>query len=342
MVPNGIDLDAFEAWAKEALPALVGPFRCDVLEGGRSNITARIHDAHGETVVLRRPPLHGALATAHDMLREHRIIAALTPTPVPVPAALASCGDPEVLGAPFYVMAYVPGVVLHSPDTVRAETDAASRAAIGASLVDTLVTLHAVDVDAVGLGDLARRDGMIPRQLKRWRKQLEATDVRDHRAMVQIYDVLEAHVPAQREVRLVHGDFRLGNVIVDRPGAVQALLDWELATLGDPMADVGYLLATWDEPTDGDRYDAASPTRVPGFPRREELLERYAARSGRDVSDTGFFVAFSYWRLACILEGVLARDLQAAPGSQVPEKVAELRSKIDRCTEIAQSFVDAL
>jgi len=138
---------------------------------------------------------------------------------------------------------------------------------------------------------------MISRQLKRWKRQLEATDVRDHRLMLHIHDQLEAKVPAQRETFLVHGDFRLGNVIVDRSGKVRALLDWELATLGDPLADVGYLLATWDEPSDGQRFNAASPTRVPGFPGRDALLARYADASGRDVSDAAFYVAFPSPRL---------------------------------------------
>jgi aminoglycoside phosphotransferase (APT) family kinase protein len=341
-MPEGIDLDRFEPWAKAALPDLVGPFRCELIVGGRSNITARIHDARGESVVLRRPPLHGVLATAHDVLREYRIIAALTPTAVPVPAAMGYCDDPDVLGAPFYVMADVPGVVLHDGAAVSAETDASSRREIGDSLVETLLALHAVDIDAIGLGQLAKREGMIARQLKRWKRQLEATDVRDHRLMLHIHDQLEAKIPAQRATCLVHGDFRLGNVIVDRPGKVRALLDWELATLGDPLADVGYLLATWDEPGDGERFNAASPTRVPGFPSRDALLARYADGSGRDVSDVAFYVAFSFWRLGCILVGVLARNLQGATESIDPAQVEDLSGKIERCSEMAQRIVDQL
>ena len=291
--------------------------------------------------MVRRPPLHGVLPTAHDMGREHRIIAALGPTPVPVPDALAYCDDPDVIGAPFYVMSYVDGIVLHDDDTAVAELEVDARAHSGMSLVDALVALHAVDVDAVGLGDLARREQLVARQLKRWHAQFEASKTRDVPAVDRVHELLAASIPPQTESTVVHGDFRLGNCIVDTAGEIRAVLDWEICTLGDPRADVGYVLATWAEPGDPLRADDHNPTLAPGFTTRDALLARYAERSGRDVTAIPYFVAFSFWRLACILEGVLARHLSGARG----EGGADLdyfRRRVDSCAQLAEEYARSL
>ena len=339
--PTGIDLESFSRWAADALPGTASPFTAEVIAGGQSNITAHVRDSSGHDLVVRRPPLHGVLPTAHDMGREHRIIAALGPTPVPVPEALAYCDDPDVIGAPFYVMSYVDGIVLHDGETAVTQLDEAARAHSGESLVDALVALHAVDVDAVGLGDLARRDALVARQLKRWHAQFEASKTREVPAVDRVHAVLAEHIPPQLESTVVHGDFRLGNCIVDRAGDIQAVLDWEICTLGDPRADVGYVLATWAEPGDPLRADDHNPTLAPGFTTREALLARYADRSGRDVSAIPYFVAFSFWRLACILEGVLARHLSGARGDSDVD-LDSFRRRVESCARLAEEYARGL
>jgi aminoglycoside phosphotransferase (APT) family kinase protein len=339
--PAGVDLGALELWAARALPELVPPLAGATIAGGQSNITVRLTDAAGRDCVLRRPPLHGVLPTAHDMGREHRIISALGPTSVPVPTALASCDDPHVIGAPFYVMSYVPGVVLNDVDTALASLDEHARRASGESLVDALVALHAVDIDAVGLGDLARREELIRRQLKRWHSQFEASRTRDIPAIDRVHDLLASRVPEQREATIVHGDFRLGNCIVDDTGTIQAVLDWEICTLGDPLADVGYVLATWAERGDALVAQEHNPTTAPGFTTRAALRDRYAAASGRDLSGIDYYVAFSFWRLACILEGVLARILQGARGGDQGD-ADEFRRRVDSCALLAEEHATGL
>jgi aminoglycoside phosphotransferase (APT) family kinase protein len=339
--PTGIDLDAFAQWAATALPETTAPFTAEVIAGGQSNITAHVRDAEGRELVVRRPPLHGVLPTAHDMGREHRIIAALGPTPVPVPDALGYCDDPEVIGAPFYVMAYVDGIVLHDLDTALARLDEPARAHAGESLIDALVALHAVDVDAVGLGDLARRDELVARQLKRWHTQFHASKTREILAVDRVHELLAARIPPQTESTVVHGDFRLGNCIVDETGEVGAVLDWEICTLGDPRADVGYVLATWAEPGDQLQAIESNPTLAAGFATRDALLSRYAARSGRDVDAIPYFVAFSFWRLACILEGVLARHLSGARGDTTAD-VDSFRRRVDNCAALAEEYASSL
>jgi aminoglycoside phosphotransferase (APT) family kinase protein len=254
---------------------------------------------------------------------------------------MAACADPDVIGAPFYVMSYVAGIVLNDTATAERGLDTEARAHAGRSLVDALVALHAVDVDAVGLGDLARRDELVRRQLKRWHAQFEASKTRDLPIIDRVHDRLAATIPEQTESTVVHGDFRLGNCVVDAGGDIRAVLDWEICTLGDPRADVGYVLATWAEPGDPLRADDHNPTLTPGFTTRDALLEHYAARSGRDVSAIPYFVAFSFWRLACILEGVLARILAGARGDGGAD-VDAFRRRVESCAQLAEEYASGL
>jgi len=313
--PPGIDEAGVTAWFQAEVPDARPPLRFERLPGGRSNLTYRVRDAAGGDFVLRRPPLHGVLQSAHDMAREHRIIAALAATEVPVPAALGLCEDPAVTGAPFYVMAYVDGAVPRDEATVVAELDEQARAAAADSLVDALVALHGVDPDAVGLGQLGRREGYLERQLRRWKRQLEQSRTRELPVLDEVHRRLEAAVPAQvGPARVVHGDYRLDNVILSPAGRVLAVLDWELCTLGDPLADVGLLLVYWAEPGDTALPLGTAPTRLPGFPPRAALTAAYAARSGRAVDQLDYYMAFGYWKLAVILEGVYARYTAGAYG----------------------------
>jgi len=314
--PPGLDLPAVTAWLRERI-ALVEPVAATLVAGGRSNLTYILEDGDGQRVVVRRPPLHGVLQSAHDVAREHRIIAALEDTEVPVPSCLGLEEDPATTGAPFYAMRYVDGVVARDTTTAGTALSAAARAASGPAMVDTLVRLHAVDIDRVGLGGLARRDGYLERQLRRWSTQLERGRTRELPVLEEVHRRLAADVPDQGPATVVHGDFRLDNVILDPDtGDVRAVLDWELTTLGDPLADLGLLLVYWAEPGEDEVALPDPPTKAPGFSSRAELVARYAERSGRDVSELGYYVAFGYWKLACILEGVHGRYRSGAYGEE--------------------------
>ena len=315
MSGQGIDVDKVSRWLVDNIDGAVAPFTFDLIAGGRSNLTFRVTDASGVRYVLRRPPLGHVLATAHDMAREHRIIAAVGTTGVPVPRALGLCTDTEVNDAPFYVMSHVEGEVLDSADKA-ALLDPSLREKASHHLIDVLAELHAVDVDAVGLGDLARRDGYIERQLKRWRTQWENSKTRELPAIDEVEARLNRNIPAQQGVVIAHGDYRFGNCLTDvKQGRIAAVLDWELCTLGDPLADVGYLGVYWsDGPSSALR--ANDPTPAGGFPSYSSLVERYARTTGRDVSQVDYYVAFSCWRLAVISEGVYARYLHGAMGKQ--------------------------
>jgi aminoglycoside phosphotransferase (APT) family kinase protein len=312
----GIDLAGITAWFGANLPGARPPLEVRQIAGGRSNLTYRVTDTGGNAWVLRRPPLHGVLPSAHDMGREHRVISALAATPVPVPATFGRCEDPAVTGAPFYVMEYVEGIVPRDEATVAAHLDEPARAAAADSLVDALVALHAVDPDEVGLGELGRRTGYLERQLARWRRQLSQSRTRPLPALDEVHRRLAANLPAQAgPARIVHGDFRLDNVVLSPTGRVLAVLDWELCTLGDPLADVGLLLVYWAEPGDQTLPLGAAPTVMPGFPGRAAVAGAYAARSGRDLADLDTYVAFASWKLAVILEGVVARHAGGAYGT---------------------------
>jgi aminoglycoside phosphotransferase (APT) family kinase protein len=310
-VTVGIDEVPVSAWLADHVPDLIPPFSFSLIAGGRSNLTYEVTDAAGRRVVLRRPPLGHVLATAHDMAREHRIISALVDTGVPVPTTLALCIDVDVNGAPFYVMSFVEGVVLDSVEAgaVVAEKQ---RRKLGLQLIDVLAELHLVDVDAVGLGDLAKRTGYVERQLRRWSAQWRDSKTRELPAIEEVEARLRARLPAQQAVAVAHGDYRFGNCLVDpAAGRVAAVLDWELCTLGDPLADVGYLRVYWTDPGDEPRRPN-DPTGAAGFPSYEEILDRYTDRTGFDVSGIDYYVAFSSWRLAVISEGVYARYLHGA------------------------------
>ena len=306
-VPDGIDAGGVTAWLEAHAPGVVAPLRFSLIAGGRSNLTYTVTDSAGDRFVLRRPPLGPLLPSAHDMGREHRIMTALAGSSVPVPPVVGLCTDEAVTGAPFYVMRFVDGLILRDPAVVEPVSEAV-RWAAAESLVDVLADLHAVDPDDVGLGDLGRRDGYVERLLRRWRGQWEKSKSREIPLVEEVADRLAARIPAAGPAGIVHGDYRLDNAIVAaEDGAVRAVLDWELCTLGDPLADLGQLLMYWTEPDDEFSALYWAPTRAPGFPGRKEVTARYAARSGRDLSDLDFYVALAYWKGACILEGVYVR-----------------------------------
>ncbi|HEY3088409.1 MAG TPA: phosphotransferase family protein [Jatrophihabitantaceae bacterium] len=310
---TALPVDAVGRWLSARDTSIVPPLRAELLTGGRSNLTYLVCDAAGARWVLRRPPMSGVIASAHDVLREYRIMSALAGTAVPVPRMVAACEDPAVVGVPFFVMDYVPGVVPGDQQVAEQTLDLPARAALGPHLVDVLAGLHSITPSDVGLAGLGKGSDYVTRQLTRWEGQLDRLGATVTAAMRDVLTRLRDGAPVQRETTIVHGDFRPANMIVGEAGEVRAVLDWELATLGDPLADLGWLVAYWGAPGDG--VPLPRPTRSAGYVSRERLAERYAEASGRPLDDLGYYLAFALWRLAAILAGVNARARQGAYGA---------------------------
>lgn len=304
----GLDLDRLGAWLPMAVPGAGERLSAELIAGGKSNLTYLVSDGGSEWVV-RRPPLGHVLATAHDMAREYRAIAALQETAVPVPRTFALCEDEEVLGAPFYVMERCAGTPFRRAEEL-VELGPERTRTISEQLVDALVALHGVDPYAVGLADFGRPQGFLERQVRRWKKQLDASHSRDLPAAGELHTRLAADVPAESAVGILHGDFRLDNALVDDADEITAVLDWEMATLGDPLTDLALMLLyarLGDLLGSGAVSTAAS---APGFLSEDEIIARYAAGSERDLSDFGFYLGLAAFKLAGILEGIYYRHLQ--------------------------------
>lgn len=310
-----------ESWFEATVPEVELPLAFEQIAGGRSNLTYSVTDAAGRRWALRRPPLGKELGSAHDMGREHKVVSALGPTEVPVAPIAGYCTDDSVNGAPFYVMEFVEGPILRA----RADADLFDendRRLIGERVVDTLAQIHSLDPDEVGLGDLGRKEDFVARTLHRWHGQWQKYSTREIPLVDEVHERLGKRIPEQGPAAIVHGDYRLDNMILKPSGDVAAVVDWELSTLGDPLADVGLLLVYWGE--DGDELiPLMEPaTMAPGFMGREEVKQRYAERSGRDLSQIDFYVALGLWKLAIILEGVYARYSQGQYGESADQDEA--------------------
>ena len=336
--PEGIDRDGVEAWFAEHVPGVQLPLSFDRISGGHSNLTYGVRDAGSGRWALRRPPLGKRLGSAHDMGREHRVVSALAPTPVPVAPIAGFCEDESVNDAPFYVMEFVEGPILRGLAEADAFPNEADRKAIGERVVDTLVEIHAVDPDAAGLGELGRKEDYVARQLHRWQGQWEKSKTRELPAIDAVHERLAARIPEQGPATIVHGDYRLDNLLLPPTGEVAAVVDWELCTLGDPLADVGLLMVYWPEAGEELVALGQPATLAPGFPKREQLKARYAERSGRDLSQLDFFIALGYWKLAIILEGVYARYAAGGYGKVDPgiEAFARLVERLAEAAEQAE------
>ena len=313
-VPGIEDPGRLARWISAHAAADLGELRrATLIAGGRSNLTYRL-DMAGGPIVLRRPPLGHVLPTAHDMSREYRVLSALAGTAVPVPAPVAICADADVIGAPFYLMQYVDGQVLRSEQD-GAQLSAEQAGQLSAALAAMLASIHAVDLDAVGLAGFGKADGYLARQLARWQRQWELSNSRPVPGYDRLVERLAAGLPASAEGTLVHGDFRLDNTLVtlgERP-AIAAVVDWEMSTLGDPLADLGLTLSYWADPGDSEWLQlnvGASVTAAPGFYTAGQFAARYAELTGRDVSGIGYYMAFGCFKLAVVLEGIHARFLQ--------------------------------
>lgn len=336
------------------------PLTAELIAGGLSNLTYELRDAGGRTWVLRRPPLGHVLPTAHDMRREYRVISALRGT-VPVARAYVLCEDPDVIGAPFYLMEKVQGEVLRTRAQCAALT-VAQRRSVGESLVDVLAALHSVDPEKVGLADFGRPEGYLHRQLDRWDRQYAASQSREIRGLFELGDGLRAAVPVTQRSTILHGDYRLDNVMMRLPAAgegplgegqagagpagepasVAAVFDWEMSTLGDPLADLGLLLTYWEEPGHPSKDILAAAggglTNHEGFPSSREIVDRYQGATGLIVDDLDWYIAFSHYKLAVILEGIhyrhergltLGEGFERA-GAAVPALVEAGRRYLDR------------
>ena len=329
--PAGIDHDNLVRWFDERVGGLDGSsLTFDLITGGRSNLTFTVSDSGGRQWVLRRPPMGRVLATAHDMAREHRIINALADSGVPVPGIVGLCEDEKVNGAPFYVMEFVPGLVIRNADEAE-QVPIDVRHRMGESLIEVLARLHEVDLEAVGLANLGRHENYIERQLKRWRTQFEKAATREVPGVLETHEILSSLVPVQQGAGIVHGDYRLDNCMMSPTGEVAAVLDWELCTLGDVLADVAGMVAYNDDRATGGN---PPPTSVEGFPTSDAIREAYARHSSRDLGHLDFYIAFAYWRIACIVEGVYTRYAAGVMGDQNDPRLVTLFGQ--RVVDVAQ------
>ncbi len=311
--PRGLDLDALGGFLASRIGNLAGPLTAAAIEGGRSNLTYQVSDGSRRWVV-RRPPLAHVLPTAHDMAREWRVMSALQGTAIPVPATVALCEDPSVIGAPFYVMDFVDGQVVREHLPAIWPNSRETRQSMSTALTDVLLALHAVDPDSVGLADFGRPAGFLERQVRRWWQQWEASKTRELPAIEELHRRLLTAIPEQSAPGIVHGDYRFDNVIfvADEPGRIAAVVDWEMSTIGDPLCDLGLLIVYWvDDPDDpaAGVHPGARGNLGAGFFSRDELIAAYAAGSGRDLGALEWYVALGHYKLAIIAEGIHARFL---------------------------------
>ena len=338
--PEGIFESSVTSWLDTSVDGAVGPYSWEIIAGGHSNLTFLVTDANGRRLVLRRPPLAHGLASAHDMAREHRIISALNRSSVPVPTTVGLCEDDRINGAPFYVMEYVDGHVVRDVEAAERSLSEPARTRASESLADTLAAIHEVDLVSVGLNDLGRHEDYLARQLRRWYGQWEQQRTRDLSLIDDVHAVLIANLPAQQAATIVHGDYRLDNTMVDDDGNVCAVLDWEICTLGDPLADIAMLAVYWTGPTDTQSAWESGATTAAGFWDRNQLIERYAQSSGRDLGNFDLYMAFANWKLACILEGVYARYLGGALGERDTSELEPFKRQVDSAARAAADLLN--
>lgn len=341
---TGYDVPAVEAWIAEHCEGLRPPFEWVRLEGGHSNLTYSLTDLDGNRAVVRRPPMGELLPKAHDMHREFTIISGLGPTAVPVAKAYGYCESPEVTGAHFYVMSQVDGRALFELADVEGYLSATARAAVGPSFMSVLASLHSVEPDDVGLGDLGKREDYVGRQIRTWYRSWQASTggaSYDDPVLHELHDLLEARIPAQGPARVVHGDYGLHNCLVGAEGQITAVLDWEISTLGDPLADFAYALNGWIEPGDELQNKADAPTLAEGFSSRSELVDCYADQTGADLSQLDFYVCFNHFKTACIIHGVYARYMQGQKSTEGVD-LEYYRDRIGISIELARRAAETL
>ncbi len=312
----GLDPLRVSAWLAEHTP-VVPPVEFGLIAAGGSNLTYKLTDAAGDQWVLRRPPVGELLASAHDVAREARILSGLGPTDVPVPDVVGVCSDTDVTGGSFFVMRYVEGRIIRTTEHGQELGSDAARTA-GTTFFEALATIHTTDVAAAGLDTLSRPDGYVERQLRRWHQQYAQTAGDEASPLeTEVHDRLARAIPADvfsGTAHLVHGDFHIDNAVFDDDLRVIAVFDWELATLGHPIADLSWALLFWAEPGEQEPFLQSPPSIAPGFPTRADVVETYRRATGYDVSALPYFDAFTSWKMACLLSGSLMRSRRGAGG----------------------------
>ncbi len=333
--PQGYDVPAVEAWIADHTDQLTPPLTWSRAQGGHSNLTYRIEDNNSQAAIIRRPPLGQLLPKAHDMSREWALISALAPTEVPVASPIAFCEDPGVTGAWFYLMGLVDGRALYSAADTEAWVPEPERTGLAHSFIDVLAALHALDPDAIGLEELGRKEDYIARQVRTWYGSWTSSmaDANyDEPAVHDLKTLILETIPEQGRARVVHGDYGLHNCLTGPDARIAAVVDWEISTLGDPLADLAYALNQWAEPSEAGREEAA--TALSGFPTRQDLADRYARKTGRDLAQLDFYTGFNWWKSACIIHGVYAR-YQAGKKSSEGVDVERLRDRVGECLNSA-------
>lgn len=310
----GIDHAAVTTWLERTIPSALAPFTFEQIAGGRSNLTYLVTDTAGARWVLRRPPLGKIVATAHDVVREAGILSRLTGTGVPVPEVVGICTDLEVNGSPFFVMDFLDGEILRDADAVETFLAPPARRTLGDSLVDTLARLHSLNPESHGYPQRTAPGGYVERQLSRWSASWEGDRVRVLEDISRTRDALSRRIPPQLRASVVHGDYRLDNALVGPHGDVRGVLDWELSTVGDPLADLGQFLMYWAQPGDEVTALETPPTLAAGLPTRDELADRYLTATGLPGDDLEYYLAFNWWKTACIVEGVYTRVSRGSMG----------------------------
>jgi aminoglycoside phosphotransferase (APT) family kinase protein len=343
--PEGVDLESLRGYFADYVAGADGrTLSAELIAGGRSNLTYGITDGEHEWV-LRRPPLGHVLPTAHDMAREYKVITALVDTDVPVPRTYALCEDNDVNGAPFYVMERVHGRVLRTGEELASLTPDEA-AACSRELVDVLARIHRVDYEAVGLADFGHPDGFMERQLRRWGQQWERSKAEDLPAVDEVARRLRNALPESGPPTIVHGDYRLDNTMLanEDAGRVAAVLDWEMSTLGDPLADVGLFLLYWGQSEAQIIATGQAIDEQAGFASRDEVVELYAKETGRDVDNLDFYVVFAFYKLAIIVEGIAARYRMGKTLGEGFEHMGQMvKSLVDEALEQAnRSSIAAL
>jgi aminoglycoside phosphotransferase (APT) family kinase protein len=339
----GFDTARIDSWLREVVDVRL-PVQWTRLAGGHSNLTYLLRDSNGWEMVIRRPPLGELLPRAHDMWREYRIIEALWPTAVPVARPITYCDDPAVSETHFYVMGKSEGQALYDQPTASAWLRGDARLKAGESLAGVLAALHSLEPGATGLGDLGRPDRYVARQLNTWYSSWQAQAANsgvDDRRVHELHEVFSSRIPEQGPSRVVHGDYGPHNVLFTATGEISAVLDWEIATLGDPLADLAYMINAWVGPHDH-AVDVAEPaTALPGFAGRQEVLAAYVSATGADVANLAYYRAFNFWKRACILQGVYARYRTGKKSAEGVD-VAVILTRIDRSLDAATALSEQI
>lgn len=341
---EGYDIPAVEAWIANNVDGLEPPFKWTQLQGGHSNLTFRLDDAQGHQAVIRRPPQGELLPKAHDMSREWAVISALGPTAVPVPTALGFCESPDVTGAWFYVMGLVEGRPLYTAAETQEWVPQERRITLAHSFFDVLADLHSLDPDEIGLQGLGKKENYVGRQLKTWYRSwnasIEYAQFDDPRAHELQRFFLE-QMPDQGMARVVHGDYGLHNCLIGADSTVAAVVDWEISTLGDPLADLAYALLPWADAEDEERIDPQAATAVRGVPGRSELAARYSQRTGCSLAQLDYYLGFNLWKGAAILHGVYARYRAGNKNAEGADLEA-LKARIVTSLDSAEAAVNRL